>query len=145
MSPMELWCNESQERYMLAIEAADLPRFVAICERERCPHAVLGELTAQRDLVVRDSTLGGEPVAMPMEVLFGKPPKMTRRAHRAEFSAPAWRREQLRLDAAVERVLAFPAVADKSFLIHIDDRTVGGLVARDQLVGPWQVPVSDVA
>ncbi len=145
MSPMELWCNESQERYMLTIAADDLPRFVAICERERCPFAVIGELTAARDLVVRDATLGGEPVAMPMEVLFGKPPKMTRRAIRAEFGAPAWRREQLSLAAAVDRVLAFPAVADKSFLIHIGDRTVGGLVARDQLVGPWQVPVSDVA
>ncbi|HVY64713.1 MAG TPA: phosphoribosylformylglycinamidine synthase [Gammaproteobacteria bacterium] len=145
MSPMELWCNESQERYMLTIEAADVPRFVAICERERCPYAVIGELTAKRDLIVRDATLGGAPVAMPMEVLFGKPPKMTRKAQSVAFAAPAWRREALRLDAAVERVLAFPAVADKSFLIHIGDRTVGGLVARDQLVGPWQVPVSDVA
>jgi len=145
MSPMELWCNESQERYMLTLEPRDVPRFLAICERERCPYAVIGELTAKRDLVVRDSALGGEPVAMPMEVLFGKPPKMTRRAARAEFVAPEWRREQLRLAAAVDRVLAFPAVADKSFLIHIGDRTVGGLVSRDQLVGPWQVPVSDVA
>jgi phosphoribosylformylglycinamidine synthase len=145
MSPMELWCNESQERYMLTIEAADVPRFVAICERERCPYAVIGELTAAKDLIVRDSALGNEPVAMPMEVLFGKPPKMTRKAARARFAAPAWRRDQLRLDAAIERVLAFPAVADKSFLIHIGDRTVGGLVARDQLIGPWQVPVSDVA
>ena len=145
MSPMELWCNESQERYMLTIDAADVERFVAICERERCPYSVIGELTAKTDLIVRDSTLGNDPVAMPMEVLFGKPPKMTRRATRTEFTAPAWRREQLRLDAAIERVLAFPAVADKSFLIHIGDRTVGGLVSRDQLVGPWQVPVSDVA
>jgi phosphoribosylformylglycinamidine synthase len=145
MSPMELWCNESQERYMLTIDAADVPQFVAICERERCPYAVIGELTAKKDLIVRDSALGNEPVAMPMEVLFGKPPKMTRKAARAEFTAPPWRREQLRLDAAIERVLAFPAVADKSFLIHIGDRTVGGLVSRDQLVGPWQVPVSDVA
>jgi phosphoribosylformylglycinamidine synthase len=145
MSPMELWCNESQERYMLTIAADDVPRFITICERERCPYAVIGELTAARDLVVRDATLGGEPVAMPMEVLFGKPPKMTRRAARAEFAAPEWRREQLSFAAAVDRVLAFPAVADKSFLIHIGDRTVGGLVARDQLVGPWQVPVSDVA
>ena len=106
---------------------------------------MLGELTAKRELVVRDSALGGAPVAMPMEVLFGKPPKMTRRAARTPFEAPEWRREQLSFTAAVDRVLAFPAVADKSFLIHIGDRTVGGLVARDQLVGPWQVPVSDVA
>ena len=145
MSPMELWCNESQERYMLTIEAGDLPRFAAICERERAPYAVLGELTASRELVVRDSALGGTPVAMPMDVLFGKPPKMTRAAARTPFKPPEWRRDQLSLASAVDRVLAFPAVADKSFLIHIGDRTVGGLVARDQLVGPWQVPVSDVA
>ena len=145
MSPMELWCNESQERYMLTIEAGDVARFAAICERERAPYAVIGELTASRELVVRDAVLGGTPVAMPMEVLFGKPPKMTRQAARVRFKPPEWRREQLRLESAVDRVLAFPAVADKSFLIHIGDRTVGGLVARDQLVGPWQVPVSDVA
>jgi len=145
MSPMELWCNESQERYMLAIEERDVERFASICERERCPYAVLGELTAKRDLVVRDSVLGGEPVAMPMDVLFGKPPKMTRRASRTRFTAPPWQREHVSLSAAIDRVLAFPAVADKSFLIHIGDRTVGGLCVRDQLVGPWQVPVSDTA
>jgi phosphoribosylformylglycinamidine synthase len=145
MSPMELWCNESQERYMLTIEPDDLPRFAAIAERERAPYAVLGELTADRELIVRDSALGGTPVAMPMDVLFGKPPKMTRTAARKPFKPPEWRREQLSLASAVDRVLAFPAVADKSFLIHIGDRTVGGLVARDQLVGPWQIPVSDVA
>jgi phosphoribosylformylglycinamidine synthase len=145
MSPMELWCNESQERYMLTIEDHDLPRFKAIAERERAPYAVIGELTADRELVVRDSRLGGTPIAMPMDVLFGKPPKMTRTAARKPFKAPEWRREQLSLAAAVDRLLAFPAVADKSFLIHIGDRSVGGLVARDQLVGPWQVPVSDVA
>jgi phosphoribosylformylglycinamidine synthase len=145
MSPMELWCNESQERYMLTIEPADLPRFVGLAERERAPYAVIGELTHSRELVVRDSSLGGTPVAMPMEVLFGKPPKMTRAAKRTPFKAPEWRREQLSLPSAVDRVLAFPAVADKSFLIHIGDRTVGGLCSRDQLVGPWQAPVSDVA
>jgi len=145
MSPMELWCNESQERYMLTIEARDIERFAAIAERERAPYAVLGELTARRELVVRDSALGGTPVAMPMEVLFGKPPKMTRTAASRPFKSPEWRRDKLSIEAAVDRVLAFPAVADKSFLIHIGDRTVGGLVARDQLVGPWQVPVSDVA
>ena len=145
MSPMELWCNESQERYMLTIESRDVDRFAAFAERERAPYAVIGELTAKRELVVRDSGLGGAPVAMPMEALFGKPPKMTRTASSVPFKAPEWRRERLSMEAAVDRVLAFPAVADKSFLIHIGDRTVGGLVARDQLVGPWQVPVSDVA
>jgi phosphoribosylformylglycinamidine synthase len=145
MSPMELWCNEAQERYMLTVEPGDVPRFIAICERERCPYAVLGELTANRELVVRDSTLGNVPVAMPMEALLGLPPKMTRQAARTKAKPPEWRREQLGFAAAVDRVLAFPAVADKSFLIHIGDRTVGGLCSRDQLVGPWQVPVSDVA
>jgi phosphoribosylformylglycinamidine synthase len=145
MSPMELWCNESQERYMLAIAPADVERFTAICVRERCPFAVIGELTADRVLVVRDRTLGGDAVAMPMDVLFGKPPKMTRQARRTSFAAPAWHRSHVSLSAAIDRVLSFPAVADKSFLIHIGDRTVGGLTARDQLIGPWQVPVGDVA
>jgi phosphoribosylformylglycinamidine synthase len=145
MSPMELWCNESQERYVMSIEPSRLAAFAAICARERCPYAVLGELTAERVLAVRDRELGNEPVAMPMEVLFGKPPKMTRKVTSVSRKIPAWDHRGIELGAAVDRVLAFPAVADKSFLIHIGDRTVGGLVARDQLVGPWQVPVSDVA
>jgi phosphoribosylformylglycinamidine synthase len=144
MSPMELWCNESQERYILSIEAEDVAAFEAICRRERCPYAVIGELTAKRELIVHDPLFGNEPVAMPMDVLFGKPPKMTRRARRAEPSFDEWRLEGVELEDALTRVLAFPAVGDKSFLIHIGDRAVGGMVARDQLVGPWQVPVSDV-
>ncbi|HEU4618016.1 MAG TPA: phosphoribosylformylglycinamidine synthase, partial [Gammaproteobacteria bacterium] len=144
MSPMELWCNESQERYILTIEAADLDVFEEICRRERCPYAVLGELTAKRDLVVHDALFGNEPVAMPMEVLFGKPPKMTRRARARRPAFVEWRRDGIEIAEAAARVLAFPAVADKSFLIHIGDRAVGGMVARDQLVGPWQVPVGDV-
>ena len=145
MSPMELWCNESQERYVMSIEPGRLEAFAAICARERCPYAVLGELTAERVLRLSDRELGNEPVAMPMETLFGKPPKMTRKITRAAQRIPAWDHRGIELGAAVDRVLAFPAVADKSFLIHIGDRTVGGMVARDQLVGPWQVPVSDVA
>src|SRR5690606_23700196 len=147
MSSMELWANESQERYMLTIEAADLPVFERLCERERCPYAVIGELTAERKLVVRDSRVGVDdvPVDMPMDVLLGRPPKMTRQARRIRPAIPEWDRAGVTLDEAVRRVLAFPAVADKSFLIHIGDRTVGGLSSRDQLVGPWQVPVSDVA
>jgi phosphoribosylformylglycinamidine synthase len=145
MSPMELWCNESQERYVMSIEPGRLETFAAICARERCPYAVLGELTAERVLGIRDRDLGNEPVAMPMDVLFGKPPKMTRKITSAAQKIPAWDHRRIELGAAIDRVLAFPAVADKSFLIHIGDRTVGGLVARDQLVGPWQVPVSDVA
>ncbi|HEX7082085.1 MAG TPA: phosphoribosylformylglycinamidine synthase [Gammaproteobacteria bacterium] len=145
MSPMELWANESQERYMLAIEADALPVFERICERERCPYAVIGELTAERDLVVEDAHFGDRPVDLPMDVLLGRPPKMTRRARRVSPTLDAWDTRGIRLDEAVERVLAFPAVADKSFLIHIGDRTVGGTSSRDQLVGPWQVPVADVA
>ncbi len=145
MSSMELWANESQERYMLAIEPEDLPLFERLCERERCPFAVIGELTAERVLVVRDSRVGDTPVEMPMDVLLGRPPKMTRSARRTAPPIPAWDHAGVELDDAVRRVLSFPAVADKSFLIHIGDRTVGGMSSRDQLVGPWQVPVADVA
>lgn len=145
MTPMELWCNESQERYVLTVAAESVDSFAAICARERCPHAVIGELTEARDLVVEDEFFGNEPVAMPMDVLLGKTPKMTREADATGTPAPAWDRQDVTLAEAIQRVLRFPAVADKSFLIHIGDRTVGGLVSRDQLVGPWQVPVSDVA
>jgi len=145
MSPMELWCNESQERYMVAVAADDVAVVSEICQRERCPHAVIGELTEQRDLRVVDPEFQNEPVSMPMEVLFGNPPKMTRMASSADTESPDWDRSDVSLALAVQQVLSFPAVADKSFLIHIGDRSVGGLVSRDQLVGPWQVPVSDVA
>ena len=157
MSPMELWCNESQERYMLSIEPGRLDGFLALCRRERCPVAVIGELTADRRLVIHDRQFGNTPVDMPMDVLLGKPPKMTRTATRKSYgdagaasgTGSATKTDAMpRLDdlaTALESVLRFPAVADKSFLIHIGDRTVGGLTARDQLVGPWQVPVSDVA
>ncbi|MDH3506527.1 MAG: phosphoribosylformylglycinamidine synthase [Gammaproteobacteria bacterium] len=145
MTPMELWCNESQERYVLTVAADSIETFAAICARERCPHAVIGELTEDRDLIVEDEFFGNEPVAMPMDVLLGKTPKMTREVGAASAAAPVWDRQDVTLADAVHRVLTFPAVADKSFLIHIGDRTVGGLVGRDQLVGPWQVPVSDVA
>src|SRR5690606_9672944 len=145
MSPMELWSNESQERYVLTVDRRDLPALERICERERCPFAVIGELTEDRNLVVEDPHFGDTPVAMPMDVLLGKPPKMTRSADRTAPSRSPWELGAVTLADAVERVLAFPAIADKSFLIHIGDRAVGGMSARDQLVGPWQVPVSDVA
>ncbi len=145
MTPMELWCNESQERYVLTIAADFVETFAAICARERCPHAIIGELTEDRELIVEDEFFGNEPVAMPMDVLLGKTPRMTRKAGATDTVAPAWDRQDVTLAQAIQRVLKFPAVADKSFLIHIGDRTVGGLVCRDQLVGPWQVPVSDVA
>ncbi|GIK33743.1 MAG: phosphoribosylformylglycinamidine synthase [Gammaproteobacteria bacterium] len=145
MSPAEIWCNEAQERYVLAIAPEDLDWFRAVCERERCPFAVLGSADDSRQLTVADRLLGEAPVDMPLEVLLGKPPrttmKLTRKARARTMASFA----QLDLAEACQRLLRFPAVADKSFLIHIGDRTVGGLVARDQLVGPWQVPVSDVA
>ncbi len=145
MNPMELWCNESQERYVLSIEPERIAAFTGICERERCPFAVLGELTEERELVVHDEQFGNKPVAMPMDVLFGKPPKMTREAASRARDFGAWDHSGITLTEAIDRVLAFPAVADKSFLIHIGDRTVGGMASRDQLVGPWQVPVGDAA
>ncbi len=145
MSPMELWCNESQERYVMLLRADAVEAFERICERERCPYALIGELTQERDLRVVDEEFGNEPVAMPLEVLFGKPPKMTREASPARPAPEPWDRDGIDLGEAVDRVLSFPAVADKSFLINIGDRTVGGKISRDQMVGPWQVPVADAA
>ncbi|PLW81347.1 phosphoribosylformylglycinamidine synthase [Kineobactrum sediminis] len=144
MSPVEIWCNESQERYVLAVEPADLACFEAICRRERCPYAVVGEATADLHLTVTDDRFGNAPVDLPMSVLFGKAPKMQREITRRPVAhAP------LALDVplleAVERVLQLPAVASKQFLITIGDRTVTGMVVRDQMVGPWQVPVADCA
>ena len=145
MSPMELWCNESQERYVMILRADAVEAFERICGRERCPYALIGELTAKRDLLVVDDEFDSEPVAMPLDVLFGKPPKMTREASPARLAPEPWDREGIDLDEAVERVMSFPAVADKSFLINIGDRSVGGKIVRDQMVGPWQVPVADAA
>jgi len=145
LSPMQLWCNEAQERYVLAINRQALPVFTAFCERERCPFAVIGEATEQTHLVLSDEKFGNRPVDIPMSVLFGKPPKMHRSAHHQQPKLLAFDRSGVVLAEAIRRVLAFPAVADKSFLIHIGDRSVTGLVVRDQMVGPWQVPVSDVA
>ncbi len=145
MSPMEIWCNESQERYVLVVAADSLDAFDAICRRERCPYAVLGNITAERLLKVHDPQFRNLPVAMPMEVLLGKTPKMLRDVTHVSETRQPWHAADIDVSEALHRVLAHPTVADKSFLIHIGDRTVGGLTARDQLVGPWQVPVSDVA
>lgn len=145
MSPMQIWCNEAQERYVLAIAAEGLETFKALCERERCPYAVIGVATEQSELVVADRQFANRPVDLPMEVLFGKPPKMLRDVRREKIPVQTFDCRGIELADAIARVLRFPAVADKSFLITIGDRTVGGLVCRDQMVGPWQVPVSDVA
>jgi phosphoribosylformylglycinamidine synthase len=145
MSPREIWCNEAQERYVLAIRPDRLDAFRAICERERCPFAVLGEATADGRLVVSDSHFGNNAVDMDMEVLLGKPPKMTRDvAHKQRFHPP-FDVADIDLKEAAFRVLRMPSVASKSFLITIGDRSVGGMTARDQMVGPWQVPVADCA
>ena len=145
MAPLEIWSNESQERYVLAVDAADFERFQAICERERCPFAVVGEATAEPQLTVTDSHFGNNAVDMPLEVLLGKAPRMHRSAVRESELGDDFDPAQLDLAESIERVLHHPAVASKSFLITIGDRTITGLVARDQMVGPWQVPVADVA
>ena len=145
MSPLELWCNEAQERYVVVVAPQALETFAAIAVRERCPYAVIGTIDGTGRLTVSDPLLGGEPVDMPLEVLFGKPPRMVRDVRSAATQPLRLDLERIELREAIYRVLRLPAVADKTFLITIGDRTVGGMVSRDPLVGPWQVPVSDVA
>ena len=145
MTPLEIWCNESQERYVLAVEPDQLARFESICERERCPYAVVGEATEAHHLSVTDRQFNNDPIDLPMSVLFGKPPKMHRRASRRPPLSDGFDASAVSLPESLERVLTFPAVASKSFLITIGDRSVTGMVARDQMVGPWQVPVADCA
>ena len=145
MSPMELWCNESQERYVLAVAEERLAEVEAFCMRERCPYAVLGTATEDEQLVVDDPHFGRRAVDMPMDVLLGKPPRMLRDVKRRELTGTPIPLEDIDPREAAERILKLPSVADKGFLVTIGDRTVGGLIARDQMVGPWQVPVSDVA
>ena len=145
MSPREIWSNEAQERYVLAVAPADLDTFAAICARERCPFAVLGVASEDGHLIVKDRHFCNAPVDMEMKVLLGKPPKMTRQVSRRAVHLPPFDVAGRDLAEAALRVLRNPAVASKRFLITIGDRTVGGLSARDQMVGPWQMPVADVA
>ncbi|MEY4588103.1 MAG: hypothetical protein RL497_179 [Pseudomonadota bacterium] len=145
MSPVEIWCNESQERYVLAVAPAQLAQFKAICERERCPYAVVGEALSEKVLQVNDLQFDSQPVDLPMAVLFGKPPKMHREAERHLPVTKPFNPSGITLSDAVTRVLSHPAVASKQFLITIGDRSVTGQVVRDQMVGPWQVPVADCA
>ncbi|MGK3272686.1 phosphoribosylformylglycinamidine synthase [Comamonas kerstersii] len=149
LAPKEIWSNESQERYVLAIAPESLDEFTAFCERERCPFAVIGVVTEERDLILEDTAVeSGDqkfPVNMPMNVLLGKPPKMTKDVATVQRELPAMDLTGLPLEKAVIEVLAHPTVASKRFLITIGDRAVGGLTHRDQMVGPWQVPVADVA
>jgi phosphoribosylformylglycinamidine synthase len=145
MSPREIWSNEAQERYVLAIAPESLTLFAAMCERERCPFAVVGQATRKNQLTVTDRHFSNTPVDMPMEVLLGKPPKMTRDVKHVAPTLKPFTAEGLDLKDACYRVLRHPTVANKSFLITIGDRTVGGFTARDQFVGPWQMPVADCA
>ena len=162
MSPKQIWCNESQERYVLAIAPERLAEFRALCERERCPFAVVGVATADDQLTVHDREFGDYPVDMPLSVLLGipkagnplssklgvelsQPPRMSRNVVRETARLSSFDTGNIELREAVERVLRLPAVANKTFLISIGDRTVGGMTARDQMVGRWQVPVADVA
>ena len=145
MSPRELWSNEAQERYVMAVLPENLPTFKAICERERSPFAIVGYATAERHLTVKDGFFDNKPVDMDLSVLLGKPPKMTRDVKSVAKKLTAFDSSKIDINDAVARVLRLPGVADKTFLITIGDRSVTGLIARDQMVGPWQVPVSDVA
>ncbi|MEZ5493901.1 MAG: phosphoribosylformylglycinamidine synthase [Pseudomonadales bacterium] len=145
MSPLAIWCNEAQERYVLAVKEEDLAQFDAICARERCPYAVVGTATAEKHLRVDDSHFNNAPVDLPMSLLFGKPPKMTRSIARKTIAQKIFSHSGIKFREAAERVLQLPSVASKNFLITIGDRSVTGMVARDQMVGPWQIPVADCA
>ncbi|OEE87967.1 phosphoribosylformylglycinamidine synthase [Enterovibrio norvegicus FF-162] len=145
MSPLEIWCNESQERYVMAIAPENMGVFDAICQRERAPYAVVGEATEARHLELEDSHFDNTPIDMPLDVLLGKPPKMHRDVQTQKVEGKAIERAGISVEEASQRVLRLPSVAEKTFLITIGDRTVTGLVARDQMVGPWQVPVANCA
>ena len=145
LSPLQIWCNEAQERYVLAIDSDQLDDFAAMCARERCPYAVVGRATQAQQLTVEDPQFDNQPIDMPLSVLLGKPPKMVRNVTSVPSQATDFVTDSILLTAAIDRVLGLPAVASKAFLITIGDRSITGLVARDQMVGPWQVPVADVA
>ena len=145
MSPMAIWSNESQERYVVAIISDRLPLFESLCQRERCLYAVVGKATEERVLHVSDSHFDNDPVDMPLEVLLGKPPKLEITASHRAAGSDELATGSMDIDEVVQRILQLPAVASKNFLITIGDRSITGQVARDQLVGPWQMPVADVA
>ncbi|WP_045859081.1 phosphoribosylformylglycinamidine synthase [Teredinibacter purpureus] len=145
MSPLEIWCNESQERYVMAVSPENLATFEAICVRERCPYAVVGEALDEEVLIVNDTHFEAKPVELPMNVLFGKAPKMHRTGEKKAANTTVFDYSNIALGEAIERVIQHPSVASKQFLITIGDRSVTGQVVRDQMVGPWQVPVADCA
>ena len=145
MAPLAVWCNESQERYVLAVAEENIETFDALCQRERCPYAVIGTATDDKHLKVGDNHFGNNAVDMPLSILLGKPPKMSRSFDRITFEKDAFSTKGLDLTETVERVMRLPSVASKSFLITIGDRSITGMVARDQMVGPWQIPVANAA
>jgi phosphoribosylformylglycinamidine synthase len=145
MAPHEIWCNESQERYVLAVKPENLPAFEAICKRERAQYAVIGEATEELHLTLHDEEFDNKPIDMPLEVLLGKAPKMHRDVKTQKAQGKPLELSGASLKDAAERLLRLPSIAEKTFLITIGDRTVTGLVARDQMVGPWQVPVANCA
>jgi phosphoribosylformylglycinamidine synthase len=145
MSPLEIWCNESQERYVVAIKAESVPLFSEICSRERALFAILGEATEDQHLTVEDSHFNNKPIDLEMSLLFGSTPKTLINAQSIFNTETEFSNSEIRLDEAIDRLLKLPTIASKNFLITIADRTVTGLIARDQMVGPWQVPVSDCA
>ncbi|VTN10885.1 Phosphoribosylformylglycinamidine synthase [Raoultella terrigena] len=145
MSPLEIWCNESQERYVLAVAPDQLPLFDELCRRERAPYAVIGDATEELHLNMSDSHFNDQPIDLPLDVLLGKTPKMTRDVQTLKAKGEALNRQGMTVADAVNRVLHLPAVAEKTFLVTIGDRTVTGMVARDQMVGPWQIPVANCA
>ncbi|WP_223064496.1 phosphoribosylformylglycinamidine synthase [Frischella japonica] len=145
MSPLQIWCNESQERYVLAIAPESLSLFEALCRRERAPYAVIGEATAKQDLVLHDEYFNNNPIDLPLDVLLGKTPKMLRNVTSQQAKGDHLALEKIDIADAIKRVLHLPTVAEKTFLITIGDRSVTGMVTRDQMVGPWQIPVADCA
>ncbi len=145
MSPLEIWCNEAQERYVLIIAAERVAEFTALCQRERCQFAIVGDLTDDALLQVSDPQFGNKPVDVPLDVILGKPPRMTRDVKPLPGASDDFDASKVEVREAAYRLLKLPTIADKTFLITIGDRTVTGLISRDQFVGPWQVPVSDVA
>ena len=145
MSPLSIWCNESQERYVMAVSPKNISVFEAICQRERCPYAIVGESIKNKQIVLSDKHFGGNPVDLPMSVLFGSPPKIHKNIQSMRSTAISFDFSGISINEAIDRVLKHPTVASKSFLITIGDRSVTGTVVRDQMVGPWQVPVADCA
>ncbi|MWN90422.1 phosphoribosylformylglycinamidine synthase [Gilliamella sp. Pra-s65] len=145
MSPLEIWCNESQERYVLAIHSDKLALFDALCQRERAPYAVIGEAIANKAVTLHDEHFNNNPIDLPLDVLLGKTPKMQRDVKTHQAHGDSFSTSDINLYDAVKRVLHLPTVAEKTFLITIGDRSVTGMVSRDQMVGPWQVPVADCA